>query len=764
MAFAIYSCVQGTCARQCLSDATCGGTGFICKQSGVCARADCTTKADCPASQYCTSATNGRCLAFQTCASASDCSAHEACKRFDPGQCPPGFDCTLLVCQERQRCFVDADCAGTSSSTTPQICRENHCYPTATCTAATDCPDAGDCVAKKCVPSVCRGAGDCPTGQHCTDGTCVPVPVVGDINALAITPPNAVLEVGDTLDVHLMGVRLDGTAIPLTSGVFSVVDSQGQPSTLASINSQGHLLAQAPGTARVAATVSGASVGTQYVDLVIYPAVSTGRRVVVIDAATRSPVPGATVRGCASAVCVSPETVLTDPTGAAAFTTLSALADFTVIAPQTRPGDGLPRYERITVMGTQVTSLLIPLSANPVESAAGISATIAFNDVHSNGNYWAGFSAVSLSDPTLFAPSALLGDNFWTELPGTGQRVPIPASVTLLTSLGFGFTQDIKPKSLSQGEPGTRRAVAFAGRASQSEALTLRSIDLLGYLGAFDFDTSPRLSLSANPNVPDTSDVDGDGLCSDSMRCPMGPEKVPDYAHFTPTAFTPRREQSMRTEVQVAPLPGPFDRVMVAAVAAEADTGLLPLGLTAKNATGMSGAGRTVDAFVLRNGAPYGDLSLAALGIFAVAQTADDTSQSGRLSLGTRLPTKVWLKPFLPALAAPGYSSVDRTLRPAQPGWAAASSAGANWARLTLKGSQTIHRYYFAHSGTQTELALPAVPPGLGIDPSQEPVASTALCAIELVDGVSADDVLSFNGINLLSWGRAIDGYSSFGR
>jgi hypothetical protein len=573
------------------------------------------------------------------------------------------------------------------------------------------------------------------------------------------------LEVGDSLDIRLLAIKLDGSAVPMASGTFAVVDLQGQPSALASIDSQGHLVALDAGSARVVASVTGANVAAQYVELTIYPSVIVGRRLVVIDAATRAPIAGATVSGCASIGCVNPEIVATDTTGAATFAPFATgAADFTVIAPQLRPADGVPAYERITAIATAATSLLIPLRPNPVHSASGINATVTFNQVHSNGTYWTGFSAVSIPDPLRFSPATLLGDNFWTELPAISQRVPIPASVTLYTSIGFGIGQEVKPRSLSLGEPGNRRAIAFAGRASQAQALNLRSLDLLSYLGAFDFDVAPHMTLSAAATVPDSADVDADGLCTDSARCPMGSEDVPDYARFTALAFAPKREQLLRTEVQVPPLPAPFDRVVVTAIALENDTGILPLGLTSKVATNNSSSGRTVDPFVLRSGTPYGDLALAAPGLFAIAQSADGEAQTGRLALATALPTLALLKPFLPALQAPTYSSVDRKLRPHQPEWAAAYSAGGNWARLTLRGSQTTHCYYFPHVGQAAEVALPPTPLGTSLDPSDEQNSSATLSAIDLTDGLTADEVLSFRGINLLNLAQAIDGYSSFER
>ncbi len=580
-----------------------------------------------------------------------------------------------------------------------------------------------------------------------------------------MTPASAVIEVGDSLTVRLWATKLDGSQVPVASPTFAITDPQGQPSSLATIDAQGHLTAASAGKIRVIGTVAGAAVQPQSVEITIYAAVSAGRRVVVLDAATRAPIEGATVRACSATGCSAPEIVLTDTSGAAAFTSLgTAPADVSVIAPMNRSVDGLPMYERVTALSTQATSLLVPLRPNPVHAAAGISATIAFNQVHSNGSYWTGFPIVSFTDPLQFSPAALLGDNFWTELPALSQRVPIPASITLYTSIGFGVGQEVKPRSLSTAEAGTRRAVAFAGRASQAQALTLRSLDLLSYLGAFDFDVNPPWALENAAKVSDANDVDNDGLCANTQRCPMGSEEVPDYARFTPAPFAPRREQLLRTEIQLAPLPPPFDRVVVAQLAMDKTTGLLPLGLTTQVATSSTAAGRTIEPFVLRSGAPYGDLAVAPRALLALAQSANAEVQSGRLTASATVPSKVVFKPFLPALDTPSYSPSNRTLQPHQPDWAAAASAGAEMGRLTLTGSQTTHCYYFPHTAQMTAWVLPALPAGTLSDPSEEASARISLSAVDLVDGLSVDEVLSFQGINLLNLGEAIDGFASVER
>ena len=159
---------------------------------------------------------------------------------------------------------------------------------------------------------------------------------------------------------------------------------------------------------------------------------------------------------------------------------------------------------------------------NPVRGNAGFSASVAFSDVSTAGSYWAGFVTASASDLPSLTANGLLGDNFQVEIPGVGQQVPVPGALVLYTSPGLGFPQEVKPRSLAFAQPGNSRFVqAWAGRAYLESAFALRSVDVLSYLGAFDYAQQPGIGFSAKPWVADSSDVDSDGLCSNLQRCPF---------------------------------------------------------------------------------------------------------------------------------------------------------------------------------------------------------------------------------------------------
>ncbi len=764
VALALYTCVQGTCTRRCLNDVTCGGQGLVCK-SGLCATADCKTLSDCPADQYCTSATFGRCLSYKFCATAGECAANFECKRFPTAQCPPGFDCSKSLCIEQKTCLIDGDCVSDPPMPVQNgYCSDNHCQPTAKCTSSATCATTQECVAGLCVPSTCRGHPDCGPGKACVDGACATAPAPGEIAQLQVIPAAGLLEVGDTLQLRLVAFRLDGSTYPLASGSFTVVDEVGAPSSLATVDAGGVVTGVGPGKVVVRVTVAGSPVGAQESKLTIYPAVSAGRRVLVVDAATRAPLAGANVNGCLTASCTASTLVVTDALGVALFPGLATgAATFTAVAQDVR-ADGLPGHERASVIATLATDVYLPLRNNPVHSAAGFNGAINFSDVHSTGQYWAGLAAVSASDLPAVDLNLLLGENFQVQIPGIGQSVPVPGSLVLYTSPGFGIPQELKAKSLGLGQAGAvRHAVAFAGRTNLDAVLALRSTQFLSYVGAFDYALQTNLSLTHRARVPDTSDINNNGLCSNPAKCPMGSEDVPDYANFTPMSFTPRREQKRRTEVVLPKLPSTLDTVVIAAAEMGAEAGLMPIGFSSV-AAGPAGADgtRAVPSLVLRSGTPYGGLEISTPGIWALGGNNAGNAYSGRLTRGTTLPVKVLVQPFLPVPSNPSYQVATRSFAPGQPQWASVYSSGGELARIGVTGSEQRHVLYLAIAASQTSIVVPASPSGPGADPAAQGSAQLEVVAVDLTNGTTADDIFTLKGANLSNWLTVIDGYSRF--
>lgn len=769
VAFALYTCVNGTCTRRCTQDLQCGGQGLICR-NGLCTKADCDDASDCPSGQYCTSALFGRCEAYTVCSQNSQCPRNFECRAFNQAQCPPGFDCEQTICQELQRCLADGDCVsgvpGSMGSEITGYCEEGHCQPSPTCVIDGQCGANKACIGGVCVPSVCRGQGSCQSGQACVDGACVTPPAPADVDSMQLSPTYGFLVEGDTLQLSVLGFRLGGASAPLPSATFEVKDTMGMASTAATVTSAGLLTAVTAGEVRVTAGVTGSAVTSQEIRITIVPRVMMGRRVIVLDAATGGPVANVTVRACPNGDCSMPTDVTTTALGLAEFPLLDGAPTTFTAVPQGLRSDGLPALERASILGTSAVDVLLPLRENPVKSKAGFSASVSFSDVSTVGSYWAGFVAASVSDVPSLTPQALLGENFQVELPGVGQRVPVPGALVLYTSPGLGFPQEVKSRALAFAQPGAARFVqAWAGRAYLDSALSLRSVDVLSYVGAFDYEHVGNVSFSSRVNVPDATDVDEDGLCSNTMRCPMGSEIVPDYANFTPLAFTPGRQQKFRTEVVLPKVPSNFDTVLVASALFDDRAGMLPTGFASKTPgqPGMDGL-RPVDPITVRGGAAYNGLEVATPGLWAVAGNAAGTSTSARLMRVATLPTKVLVTPFLPALADAEYNPSTRSLNPGQPAWSSAYSTGGELGRAALTGTDTRHVIYFPMTMGQSAVAWPAVPVGPGQDPSTQGMTDLEVVAVDLVSGITLDGLFDSTGITLANWARAVDGYTRLDR
>ncbi len=757
IAFTLYTCVSGTCTRRCTNDITCGGQGVICK-NGLCAAADCDSKEDCPTGQYCTSATFGRCLEYQTCTATAMCPRNSECKAFGQGECPPGFDCAQKLCQELPRCLIDGDCVSGAGMTQMQTgyCAEGHCQPTVKCSGAS-CATGLECIAGTCVPATCRGHSDCGANRACVGGACASAPGGADLVQMRLKPQTATLEVGDTLQLSMIGFMLGGASYPVSNATFTVTSLGGQ----ATVNGN-TLTAVGEGQVKVSGTLPGASVPAPESVITIYPHVAEGRRVIVVDAARGSPIAAAKVLACEGSACAE---VTTDDAGVALFPDAGlGPFDFSAVAQAVRPGDGYPKYESASVIGTRAVDVYLPLRDNPAHARAGFSASISFSDVSTSGQYWAGFSATSVSDLPSWDLNELLGDNFFVELPGLNQAIPIPGPVVLYTSPGFGFPQEVKAKSLGFSQAGFRHGVAFAGRTDAAVALALRSTDFLSYLGAFDFALQLDLNTSTYAMIPDLNDVDGDGQCQNMMRCPMGTEDVPDYAKFTPLNYQPKRPQQRRTEVVVPRLPGTLDQVVVAAIETAPEGGVLPTGFASKVAgpAGMDGT-RPVDPIVLRSGPPYGGLEISTPGVWVLAASNNGNSSSARVTRGPTLAPRTLVAQLLPVPRDCSYSPASRTFTAGQPAWASVYSTGGELARVSITSSQARHTIYFAISGTQTAVPLPRLPPGPGSDPTLAGESRIDVVGIDLSSEIlSVDDAFTLSGANLGSLERFIDGYARF--
>ncbi len=769
VALALYSCDRGTCRRRCTQDLQCGLDGVLCDASGICAAAECDDLSDCQPGDYCTSANFGRCRTWTPCTSAAQCLDNFECRAFTALECPPGFDCAAKLCLELPQCLADSDCVTfgfTDGGASPTgYCEQGHCQPSPTCTADAQCAEGKRCIGRVCVPAVCRGNDACDAGAYCVDGACVPEVVPAQINVLRLTPTAAWLVEGDTVQLALHASRLDATGTPVAQAQYEQALPDGGAGALVSVTTDGLVTAISEGEVRVSARVAGSIVRSNAVTLRVLPAVLMGRRVVVTDAATGQPLAGVQVRACQGS-CAVPTDVTTTELGLAEFPLLDGQPATFTAAPTALRDDGLPTHERASVLDAAAQDVALPLRENPVKSAAGFSGTLSFTYVSTAGSFWAGLIATSVSDVPSLTPQRLLGDTFMTEIPGVGQRVPVPGAVVLYTSPGLGIPQEVKAKALAFSQPGTGRfAQAWAGRAYPAALTNVRSVEVLSYLGAFDYAQRARLDFVSYPYVPDTTDVDGDGLCSVAASCPMGSEEVPDYARFTNLTFQPNRQQRLRTEVSVPPIPANFDNVLVASTLGDAQAGLLPTGFASRTADAAGALGtRTIQPVVVRGGAAHNGTEHAQPGLWVLASDAAGTSFSARLVRQSHL-NAVQTAPLLPSPADASWDVLTGTFQLGQPAWSALYASGAELGRVSLTGTETRHVVYFELRNGQHALAWPSAPDGAaGIDPTTQPEVRFEVVAVDLTDGITPQNLFETRGVTLFNWAPAIDGYSRLDR
>jgi len=769
VATALYACSMGTCTRRCTADLQCGGEGRVCRDT-LCASADCKTKSDCAEGQYCTSATFGRCEAFSTCTSSATCDPNFRCEKFSQMACPPGFDCATSICRELPRCFIDADCVsgvpGTPQAMQNGFCASGHCQATDRCLTTTSCTQGRVCIGGLCVPSVCRGHPDCGANKACVDGVCLEAPQPADVARISLTPTEALLEVGDTLRFRVIVYRLDGSSFPLERAAFSVLDTGGQPGAAGTITPEGVLTAVSAGQVIVRASVPGAFVAPLEARVRLYPRVTTGRRVLVVDAANRRPLEGVVVWACEGATCPLPTEAVTDATGVALFPTVGAQPlTFTAVSPAVR-ADALPAFERVSVLATRATDLYLPLRDNPVKAHAGFNGAINFSQVSASGTYWLGLIASAIVDLPSMKLTSLVGDPVQTEVPTINQRVPVPGAIVLYTSPAFGIPNEVKGRSLGFGQPGNRAAVAFGTRGDLAQLTTLRTVDLLSYIGSADFALKQSLTISSRLDVPDTADVNGNGLCSNPQRCPMGSEDVPDWAGFEQLTLSPSRPLARRTEVVIPRVPSTLDTVVVAGLELDDVRGALPSGFASKTA-GTPGADgtRPVDPVLLRTGVPFAGVEVSTPGVWTIALSTRSTAESARVFRSTgAMPTRLTVQPFLPLPGVGAYTPTSRAYTPQQPQWASLYSTGAELGRLSLTGSQGRHTVYFPVTLGQTAVQVPAAPAGPGVDPGAESAVDLEICGVDLSSGTGFDELFSLASENLSNWNRVIDGYSRIDR
>jgi hypothetical protein len=756
LALALYVCVDGTCSRRCTIDNQCGASGFVCEDSR-CQRAVCTTRTDCPTDQYCTGASAGRCANLTTCTDNAACSLDFTCQRLTGAACPPGLDCTQRICLELPRCIADQDCVAVADAGVAPtgFCERGHCQPSARCQTLAACASGLECIGNRCVPYVCRSRNDCDAGL-CLDGRCTATPTPTDVSVLNLWAEKSVAVVGEPVRLHLLASSFAGAVAPVSAATFSV-----EPANAATISDAGVLVGLTAGPLTVRGRLVASAASPASVSLVILPAAEQ-RRVVVVNAATHLPVAQSRVFVCQGGCSTSVE-VGTDDAGIALLSGFDGGVTVTVIGPGVR-SDGKPRFERVTVIDAQ-DDTLIPLRDNAASAETGLSSTVSFTDVSTSGGYWAGLVLPSAGDLTNYTPQRLVGETFAFEIPGVAASVPLPASLVLYTSPAFGIPQEVKPRAFTFAESGIRVGVALAARGNVEQLALLRSVDLLGYLGAADVDVGPEVEVAPRrPLIVDTVDVDADGLCANPTRCPAGTELVPDYAGFTRTTLRPKRGQRLRTEVVLARLPSTFSSVLAGVFSLSPRVGGVPLGFASATpgTVGRDGT-RAVGPIQLKSAPPFNGLEVYDTAVWAVATDPQGRRSSGVLAAGERLNPRTVMRNWLPALEG----TIDANARafvPTAASWASAISGGAQFARVTATGVDVSHTIYAPTNPGQLRIGAPSIPTLPASDPWLDRDAALEVVVIAPTLGATVAQLTDAAGVNLLWLAPNLSAWSRFER
>jgi hypothetical protein len=285
----------------------------------------------------------------------------------------------------------------------------------------------------------------------------------------------------------------------------------------------------------------------------------------------------------------------------------------------------------------------------------------------------------------------------------------------------------------------------FGGRVPLDALNFAGSVDLLSYVGALDYAVAPPQPFAARPFVPDQADANGNGLCADPQRCPQGTEDLPDYASFPALAFSPSRQQLLRTEVHLPALPAGVESLVLAAVQARPDVGALVLGLGSRTGIAPSTS-------VLRSGAPYGSAEAGRPGLWIFATSALPGGQrrtTAQLVQGDVLPVSATLGPLLPLPAGMSLDAAARRIALGQPAWDAVAGAGASLGRAVIRSGRERHVVYFAIAAGAASLRVPDPPAGAPGDPAGDPASTLELQAMELTAGVSVTGALDLEAPNL---------------
>ncbi|RKH43054.1 Ig-like domain-containing protein, partial [Corallococcus llansteffanensis] len=501
------------------------------------------------------------------------------------------------------------------------------------------------CDASRCVPALCTGDDGCAAGQVCRDGTCGAPPSASTVASCHVVPERLVAPVGTTVRFEAWVSDASGRPLVLREGITwkamaAQVTGEGSgPTATFTLATTG---------AEVDAVEARVGIVTCHASVTVLPphVAEAQVRVLVTDALTGHPVPGASVL-VSDLLGLATASGATDASGVAV---LAAQGDVGVSV--FHPDFGYVTLAHYSTAGTR--DLRLSLRRNPTDREGGVRGTFGnFAPVGAGDALALGF--MGLSVPGLLseaAPGQVLGPERQAELRLGGMVRPfeVPANVWLsglglpaqpsVTAPGIAGVCDARLADVSEPEEAMR-----AGACGTRTAWALTAQVPTGELpaGMMDPGTDPLLLLARA--LPPSGRFSS--ALSRDVQFTLRPPGAGEPPRLTPVAYDFRQVPlAFPFVVRVPALPRFRDsylaRTLVLGTVAAPGRGTVPLGLgAAVNANpsdpntdllpGLSAPGlvrvRMAPAHHGLEGQPYRLLALASSGALG-AEVSPGTATS----------------------------------------------------------------------------------------------------------------------------------------
>ena len=188
------ACIEGRCTLACVSTLICA-PGERCRD-GFCQLDECSgfSSDDCGPGLRCNG--QGQCTPVRACSRQEDCAASERC---DAG-----------LCEGRQTCRLDADCASLPAGR----CESGYCLQARPCTGGSrPCLVGERCIGGACTSDGCRANAECLEGERCVRGRCTDRPEVRSVARLRVQASQRVLYPGESAMLSVLAFDADEEAL-----------------------------------------------------------------------------------------------------------------------------------------------------------------------------------------------------------------------------------------------------------------------------------------------------------------------------------------------------------------------------------------------------------------------------------------------------------------------------------------------------------------------------------------------------------------------